>query len=276
VTGRCAADLALIADQVEAEAYADLYAAAPPELQAMLGLEVRRLDGMTLLLAPRIPTPIFNRAIGLGSEQLARAETVEGARDLFRRAGVGNWWLHWNPFARPADFPDTLRTLGFIEPARRAWAKVLRGPEPPPHIATDLDIASAQAEEVGAVMGVVAQAFGMPSVMATWLSSLHRRPRWRIYAVRDHGRAVGGACLFVDGDRAWLGVAAVAESHRRRGAQGAVMALRISDAIAAGCRYLVTETGEPVADEPNPSLSNMKRCGFRQVASRLNFEAPSR
>lgn len=276
MTGKSAADLALIADQVEAEAYADLYAAAPPELKTTLGLAVKRLDGVTLLLAPRIPTTIFNRAIGLGSEQPARAEAVEGASALFRHAGVRNWWLHWNPFAQPADFPETLRTLGFIEPARRAWAKVLRGPEPPPHVATDLDVAPARAEEVGAVMDAVAQAFGMPSFMATWLCSLHGRPRWRIYSVCDQGRPVGGACLFVDGERAWLGVAAVAESHRRRGGQGSVMARRISDAIAAGCRYIVTETGEPVADEPNPSLSNMKRCGFRQVASRLNFEAPAR
>jgi hypothetical protein len=53
------------------------------------------------------------------------------------------------------------------------------------------------------------------------------------------------------------------------------MARRISDAIAAGCRHIVTETGEPVGDEPNPSLSNMMRCGFRKVASRLNFQAPA-
>jgi hypothetical protein len=50
------------------------------------------------------------------------------------------------------------------------------------------------------------------------------------------------------------------------------MTLRIADAIAAGGKYIVTETGEPVGDEPNPSLSNMQRCGFRQIASRLNFE----
>ena len=67
---------------------------------------------------------------------------------------------------------------------------------------------------------------------------------------------------------------AVAESHRRRGGQGALMARRIADALAAGCRHITTETGEPVGDEPNPSLDNMFRCGFVTVASRLNFEAP--
>lgn len=48
------------------------------------------------------------------------------------------------------------------------------------------------------------------------------------------------------------------------------MALRIRAAIAAGCTQITTETGEPVADEPNPSLVNMRYCGFKQVCSRLN------
>ena len=43
----------------------------------------------------------------------------------------------------------------------------------------------------------------------------------------------------------------------------------------AGARHLVTETGEPMGDEPNPSLANMNRCGFVTVASRLNFVGPA-
>jgi hypothetical protein len=50
------------------------------------------------------------------------------------------------------------------------------------------------------------------------------------------------------------------------------MAARIRPAIEAGCTAIVTETGEPVGDEPNPSLANMLRCGFVRVASRLNYE----
>jgi hypothetical protein len=52
------------------------------------------------------------------------------------------------------------------------------------------------------------------------------------------------------------------------------MARRIADAAQAGARYVVTETGEPKGNEPNPSLANMKRCGFVTVASRLNFAGP--
>jgi hypothetical protein len=267
-----AVEVATLADQVEATAYADLFEAAPAELKRSLGIKVERIATMTLLIAPGAPVTIFNRVIGLGLEHPASESDVEALITTYKQADVRTWWLHWNPFAQPAQFAEKLRVLGFKEPSRRAWAKVVRGTEPPPRVPTDLTIAPAQLQDVDAAMAAVAKSFGMPPFMARWLAALHGRRRWKVYVVADQGRPVGGACLFIDRDCAWLGVAAIAESCRRRGGQGAVMALRIEDAIAAGCTHIVTETGEPVADEPNPSLSNMKRCGFRQVASRLNFE----
>jgi hypothetical protein len=53
------------------------------------------------------------------------------------------------------------------------------------------------------------------------------------------------------------------------------MTLRIGLAIDAGCTEIVTETGEPVGDEPSPSLRNMRACGFSQAYSRLNYSAPT-
>jgi hypothetical protein len=270
-----AREAARIADHVEAAAYADQFDAAPPAVKQALGLQVRRIADMTLLIAPAVPATIFNRAMGLGMEQPAKESDLEAAVAAFQQVGVHNWWLHWNPYARPADFPAKLRARGFTEPTRRAWAKVLRDTAPPPDIATDLSITRATTDNVAAVMACIAKAFGMPPMMAQWLTALYGRPRWNVYCVAEGDRPVGGACLFIDGDRAWLGIGGVAETHRRRGGQGALMARRISDAIAAGCRHIVTETGEPVGDEPNPSLSNMMRCGFRKVASRLNFQAPA-
>jgi hypothetical protein len=52
------------------------------------------------------------------------------------------------------------------------------------------------------------------------------------------------------------------------------MARRIEDAITLSARYPSTETGEPVGNEPRPSLNNMKRCGFTRIVSRLNLLGP--
>jgi hypothetical protein len=53
-----------------------------------------------------------------------------------------------------------------------------------------------------------------------------------------------------------------------------MMARRIEDAIALSARYLFTETGEPVGNEPSPSLNNMKRLGFAKIVSRVNLTVP--
>jgi hypothetical protein len=81
--------------------------------------------------------------------------------------------------------------------------------------------------------------------------------------------------LDVQGTDGWLGAGAVRAESRGRHAHRALMALRVREAIAAGCARIFTETGEPVSDEPNPSLANMQWSGFRRVASRLNYAAPA-
>lgn len=268
-------DAARLADQVEAQAFADLYAAAPAGLQTTLGLQVRQVAGATLLLAPGLPTAMFNRVIGWGMASGAELAALDELTAAYREAGSKTWWLHWNPFASPADMPARLQERGFSVPARRSWAKMLRGIAPPPEIPSDLAIAPATDDQADAVAQAIAQAFEMPPFMAQWLWALHGRPRWRVYAITAQGEVVGGGCLFLDGATAWLGMGAVLASHRRRGGQGALMACRIADAIAAGACHIVTETGEAIGEEPNPSLANMHRCGFRLVASRLNFASPS-
>ncbi len=264
----------LRADAIEAAAFADLYAAAPPALQQRLGLQVREQAGATLLLAPALPSAMFNRVIGLGHQRPATAQDLQTLLATYREYAASPWWLHWTPEAAPADFVGILQAAGFTLPARRSWAKVMRGPQPVPTIATDLQIEPSEAGTLAAITESITQSFGMPPFMPAWLAALQGRPRWRIYAVKDAATVVGGGCLFIEGDAAWLGMGAVLPSHRRRGGQGALMARRIGDALAAGCTRVFTETGEPMGDEPNPSLANMFRCGFETVGSRLNFEAP--
>jgi len=83
----------------------------------------------------------------------------------------------------------------------------------------------------------------------------------------------GAGFLYTEGREAWLGVAGVLPAWRGHCAHRALMAARIRGAIGAGCTVIATETGEPVGDEPNPSLANMLRCGFERGGSRLNYEA---
>jgi hypothetical protein len=269
------ADAARVADDVEALAFERMFAGAPAPLRERLGLRVEHMAGATLFLAPGLPDPMFNRVIGLGLRDPADESQLGAIAAAYRSADITNWWLHWNPLAGPANFDQRLRAGGWTAPRRVSWAKMLRGPHAAPALPTRLDLRPVAGGQALDVTQVIAQAFGMPSFMAEWLAQLQASPEWRLYAVCDGEQVVGGGYVFVEGEVAWLGVAGIAPSHRRLGGQAALMARRIDDAAAAGAKYIVTETGEPTsAGEANPSLANMKRCGFVQVASRLNFMPP--
>ena len=90
-----------------------------------------------------------------------------------------------------------------------------------------------------------------------------------------NGEVVGGGFVHLQGERAWLGVGGVRPTARGQRVHRTLMTLRIEQAIDAGCSEIATETGEPIGDEPNPSLQNMRACGFSQAYSRLNYAAPS-
>jgi hypothetical protein len=264
---------ARLVDAVEAAAFADLYAAAAEPLAHTLGLRVAQIAGATLLHAPGIPLSMFNRAIGLGVHRPLTEADLDAAIASFRSAGYACYWVHHNPIAAPASLVEWLGARGFVVPARRTWAKMLRGPEPIADVAADFEVRRAFAGEEEAIGEVVCSAFGMPKGFVSWMAALVNRARWRAYAALDARKIVGAGFLYLEGTTAWLGIGGVLPEMRGRNAHRALMALRIREAAAEGCTDIVTETGEAVGNEPNPSLANMQFCGFRQVCSRLNFEA---
>jgi hypothetical protein len=80
--------------------------------------------------------------------------------------------------------------------------------------------------------------------------------------------------LYVDGDVGWLSLGATLPEHRRKGAQGALLAERIRIAPALGCTALVTETGEAVEGRPSNSYRNILRAGFAEAFVRPNLRSP--
>ena len=82
---------------------------------------------------------------------------------------------------------------------------------------------------------------------------------------------IAGAALYQHEGVADLWGAATIPEYRGRGAQGALMVRRINDAAAVGCRWLVSETVEETAENPNPSYHNMLRLGFEIAYLRPNY-----
>lgn len=256
-----------LADSIEARAMADVYAAAPSAFE----LRTETVAGATLLLAPRIPASFFNRVIGFGVFEPATERALERILDRCGAARPRDFWLHLNPVARPAEIADWLAARGLAPPPRRSWAKFLRGAAPCSARATGLSVRAARASDAAAIARVVCAAFGMPAALEPWFAALVGRPGWSFVVAEADGRIAATGAAFIEGSTAWLGVGATLAEYRNRGAQSALLAARIELAADAGCTVLATETGESIAGEANPSLNNIRRAGFVQVCSRLNY-----
>jgi GNAT superfamily N-acetyltransferase len=267
-----AGELSLIhrLDAVEANAFRAMFGAAPD----VLGLEALEIGDATLLVAKGLRVPMFNRVIGLGNSSSANKRVLDNITDTYRAAGIKNWWIHVSPGARPDSLAQTLEARGFARPARRSWAKVWRGDEPAAQIETGLEIRPLVRGEEQAFGQTLAAAFEMPPTAIPWFAAMPKLPRWRAVAAFDQGKMVGGGLLHLQRENAWLGAGGVRPEARGRRTHRALMLARIRLAIEAGCKHIVTETGEQMGDEPNPSLRNMLACGFAKIFSRDNYAAP--
>jgi len=262
-------------DEVEAAANRSMFAAAPADRAAETGMRVREVGGATVLMARGLPGILCNRVIGLGVGQGASESQLEEIQRGYRDAGVAAWCVQLSPDAQPAGLGAWLEARGFTP--GRSWAKMWRAAGAPLVPAEcDLAIRPARPAEHTGAASAICEAFGMGATMIAIMEALAGHEDWHlVVAVAEDGIA-GGGFLFHDRQRraGWLGAGGVRPRWQRHGAQRAFMNARIALAASLGCDYVVTETGEPIDEESNPSLNNMRRCGFEQVMSRPNLMAP--
>ena len=83
--------------------------------------------------------------------------------------------------------------------------------------------------------------------------------------------AISAGAYYLSGDIAWLDFAATKPEYREKGAQSALLARRIDDAAAEGCRLFVVETAEQTPEKEAPSFRNMRRYGFEVAYTRPNY-----
>jgi GNAT superfamily N-acetyltransferase len=262
-------------DEVEAAACRAMFAAAPADRAAEVGMRASEVDGATVLVAPGFPGVMFNRVVGLGVSREATQAALDGIQGRYRESGVGAWCIQLNPCAQPAALGAWLQARGFSR--GRSWAKMWRAADAPLVPAEcDLEIRPARPAEHAAAALAICEAFSMGPAMAAIMGAAAGTADWHLVVAVARDEIAGGGFLFHDRQRraGWLGAGGVRPSWQRHGAQRAFMNARIALAASLGCDYVVTETGEPVGDEPNPSLNNMRRCGFEKVMSRPNWVAP--
>jgi hypothetical protein len=256
---------------IEADARSDYYLCASPGFISTSRLAVKRIGPLRLTMIPSIDSAFFNRIVGLGVTEPATEALLDDAIDQLSQAGCKNFMVPLSPNAQPSQLHEWLTARGCSK--GRNWGKAVRGDDPPILIPTSLRVEEIGREYADAFSDIILPVFSMPEVLHP-LMSAHvgvGSPRWRNYLAFDGDVPVSAASMFIQGENAWLGFGATLPSHRKRGGQGALLARRIRDGLARGCKRFFTEADEGTAEAPNPSYNNIIRSGFKVVYLRCNY-----
>jgi GNAT superfamily N-acetyltransferase len=211
---------------------------------------------------------LFNRALGLGLAEPATEAALEEIDAFFTGRGL-SYGIPLTPDAEPGELPQWLEGRGFDR--GYAWTKFARGPEPAPRPENGLRVEELGAGGADLFADVFLRAYGTPEATRALLERLPGSEGWRCFVALDGDKPAATGALFVVGRVGWLGAAGTLPEFRRRGAQGALLAARIDAGREAGCKTLVTETGEPIAGRPGSSYRNLIRAGFEAQYVRQNY-----
>ncbi|WP_432519068.1 GNAT family N-acetyltransferase [Kineococcus sp. SYSU DK006] len=127
------------------------------------------------------------------------------------------------------------------------------------------------AAEVAEWARVLVRGTGMPAeVEQLFAAAAATAPEFLPVAAREEDRVVAAALSFRDGPVASLCGAATLPTHRGRGAQSALVRLRVQEAVAAGAAWICAEAYRAAPGTRNPSLHYLLRAGFVPL-----YERPS-
>lgn len=261
-------EITRLVELTEAAAYAEWITASSEQTTTQLGLRCRQLGSATALIMSELDVSLFNRVLGVGVVEPATEELIDHISALYAAPG-NSFVVPVAPTAQPSAVVNWLEQRGIKR--RGNWVKLYRGNNAPPEIPTDLRIATIGSESAEAFAHIGLAAFEVPPDLKPLVIAILDRPSWHNYLAFDGDTPVGAASLFVRDGVGWLGYGSTLPSHRRRGAQGALMVQRLRDGIEMGCEWFVTETGEDTLANPNPSYHNMLRTGFRLAYVRPNY-----
>jgi GNAT superfamily N-acetyltransferase len=263
-------------ENIEFDAVVDLYRAAPQEVRLAHAIEAHDVGSATCLTCRGIePAAVFRRAIRLGARRAATEAELDAVLAHMKVKARGlSYVVPVAPQSQPAALGSWLEKRGFTR--SYAWMKFRRPCDGAPQTVSDLEIRVIDAALGNEFGRIVAEGFGLPPTVAPWIGALAGRANWVCAMAFAGDVPVAAGAAYVSGSHAWLGLGATSASHRRRGAQNALLARRLEEAAARGARIAVTETGERLADKPSHSYRNILRAGFEEAYLRQNYISPSK
>jgi hypothetical protein len=250
----------------EARTWTDLYAAAPADWAAGVGLGSRRFGDTVALHWAATGRRYFSRAIGLGVTNPATEEQLDAILAFWAELGVDMFLLQSMPECEPADYGNWLseRGLGAFD----AQDRVVRGGEP--HVAgtvaarsRDVKVEAVTSESAVEWSDFLQAVYRLDA--GPWLPHLIGRPGWHQYIAREAGEIVAARGMHIGLDGiAWLGMdgpvpGVMTEDYEP---DAALCDFIVGDGLRRGAHTFIADIELPSANLDTPAYEYFGRLGF--------------
>ncbi|MCB9764549.1 MAG: GNAT family N-acetyltransferase [Alphaproteobacteria bacterium] len=226
-------------------------------------LEERRFGGATALRGRSWPEPYYNRVIGFSEEGLPDLDA------LLAWYAPGRCHLTLTPDRATPALLEALAARGFG--LVRSDVVLATMPDRAPATPPGVTVRRAGRADLDAVFDLwqLEDPAPIPPAVRARRAEAQLDPAFHLYLAERAGEPVAMATTFVAEGLAWLGNAQTHPDHRRKGCHAALLARRIQDAGALGCRWVITDTAFG-----STSHRNAERAGLRVVFFTFELQGP--
>jgi len=248
-----------IFERSEADGFLGLVNSSSPEQLRRFDVEAVRIGGVAVLSMPGPDASFWCQAVGF--TESPSADLIGEIVDHYRDRSVAGARFVLPPYAETAAWDDIARKYGLVA-AGRGLKLAARLPLDVPAGASGLRVARVEPADAERWSTAMWDIFGMAGEanIALMSATLHR-PEFEAYACWDGDEIVATGLVRLHPDAAHLFSGATRPAYRGRGAQSALIAVRVEAAQRVGCPLVIAETGV-VDDGYNTSARNLIRVGF--------------
>ena len=261
-----------LAERTEALAMRRLMTDQPAEVAALLGVSAPDLaDGVHTVVVRDPMWGYWNKALGFCAT--LTADTVAEAVDRASALDVAAFALQVQPRALPDDWEQITQRHALTRGT--VFVKCF-GPAEPRQVGTDLRIMRLGHEHAAAFTDVMAAGFEFEATAdahAFFDGAHFFDGDWASFGAYDGDHLVAVARMLAVAETSAVALfgAATLPAGRNRGAQAALLDVRIREARERGLRFASAETWLESEGNPNPSQHNMRRAGLSEVHTRPNW-----
>jgi GNAT superfamily N-acetyltransferase len=204
----------------------------------------------------------LNRVYLCGTETGMDFDSIGHLIDLFTAEGVKRFFVWLSPGPDMDVVRRWLEGSGLSRIRRTGYPTLCRSHASPVQFRTDLEVREVSVDEIEDARDRLGD-----TLWPEYARSAGKQDFFH-YMAFDGGRPVAIAALCIFEDLGYLMAAATAETHRKRGAQQALIARRIERAEQIGCSMQVSETLYMLEH----SYRNLQRAGFEEVYEKEVYE----